>query len=250
VPPEPQETAEAKPEPPPPPPPEPEKPPEAKAEEPPPPAGSAQPPPQSVLRPVFQFGEKDAGPRLSQGDSAREGAAPPPAEPAPEVQEAAEPQALAAASAQEQAPEGLEEPAPMAAEAPEAPEVDAEKEAPEPQEGGTLASHAATGDVLATTAMGEVPRGVRAGRLCVTELREQLRNSLPPYYPDLLPSYRLTAGTVIDARKAAFRMNGEWYNLSYRCEVDDDATKVLSFAFNVGSRLPPGEWARRGLPAR
>ncbi|MEW9836454.1 DUF930 domain-containing protein [Mesorhizobium marinum] len=245
VPPEPQEEAKA-------PPPEPEKPPEAKAEEAPPPEGNAEPPPQSVLRPVFQFGEKDAGPKLSPGgDSAREGQAPSPAERAAEEQKAAAPQALAAANADEQTQQAPEAPAPKAEHSPDAPADEADKAAQaKPEEGGTLSSHAATGDIVATTAINEVPRGVRAGRLCVTELREQMRNALPPYYPDLLPSYRLTTGTTIDAQKAAFRMNGEWYNLSYRCEVDDDATRVLSFVYQVGGRVPPGEAARRGLPLR
>ena len=95
-----------------------------------------------------------------------------------------------------------------------------------------------------------MPRGVRAGRLCVTELREQLQNGLPPYYPDLLPSLPLDEGTVIDVPEAAFRMNGEWYDLTYRCEVDTNATKVVAFALRVGDLLPPSEWRRRGLPLR
>ena len=111
-------------------------------------------------------------------------------------------------------------------------------------------SEQSTGDVIATTAMRDLPRGVRAGRLCVTELREQLRNALPPYFPDLLPSYRLETGAVLDVPRAAFRMHGEWYNLSYRCEVDSDATRVLSFAFRVGEPIPPDQWGPRGLPAR
>ena len=98
--------------------------------------------------------------------------------------------------------------------------------------------------------MADVPRGVRAGRLCVTELREQLQNGLPPYYPDLLPSYRLEEGTVIDVPTAAFRVAGEWYDLSYRCEVDTNATRVVAFAFRVGGLLPRSEWTRRKLPAR
>ena len=85
-----------------------------------------------------------------------------------------------------------------------------------------------------------LPRGVRGGRLCVTELRDQLRNSLPPYFPDLLPSYRLEEGTaIVDVPVAAFRVGGEWYDLSYRCQVDPNATKVVGFDFRVGNRLSP-----------
>ncbi len=195
---------------------------------------------------MFQFGEKDAGPRkAADGNSAEDGSAAPEAEQKPEKQELAKPPALAAAKSDEQAarPGAPEKPATKPAQAAK------KQEAPKPKEAKKLFSQSETGDVIATTAMGDVPRGVRAGRLCVTELREQLQNGLPPYYPDLLPSYRLDEGTtVIDVPQAAFRVSGEWYDLSYRCEVDTNATRVLVFAYRVGAPLPPSEWKRRGLP--
>ena len=33
-------------------------------------------------------------------------------------------------------------------------------------------------------------------------------------------------------------------------EVDADATKVVSFGFNVGDPIPRSEWQRRGIPAQ
>lgn len=232
---------------PPPPVKQPEEPPEKKEETPPPTendaARQAAPP---ALKPVFQFGEKDAGPRESrEGNSAKEGSATPEAQPKPDQKDVAQPPVLTGSTpgnpaSQSGAPET---PAPK-------PDQTQKQEAPMPEEAKKLFSPKATGGVIATTAMGDLPRGVRAGRLCVTELREQLRNSLPPYFPDLLPSYKLDEGMVLDVPRAAFRMSGEWYELSYRCEVDTDATKVLSFAFIVGNLVPRSEWGRRGLPAR
>lgn len=75
-----------------------------------------------------------------------------------------------------------------------------------------------------------------------------MRNSTPPYWPDLLPAYRLGAGSVLEVREAAFRARGQWYDLSFRCEVDADATRVLSFAFNVGDAIPRDQWRARGFP--
>ena len=234
-----------------PPPPPPAKSEEKKAEKPPPQnneaarAAATQP----VLRPVFQFGEKDAGPRQSpDGNSPQEGSASPEAERKPDKKDVAEPPALTADKQKGQAappPGAPETPSPKPTQAAR------KQEAAKPKEAKRLFSQNATGELNATIAMGNVPRGVRAGRLCVTELREQLRNSLPPYYPDLLPSYRLDEGTtVIDAPRAAFRVAGEWYDLSYRCEVDANATKVVAFAYRVGAPLPPSEWERRRLPVR
>lgn len=215
---------------------------EAKAEEP-EQAKAGPPPSMSVLQPVFQYGEKDAGPREApDGNSAEEGSAPPPAE--PDKQEPADqPVALTAGAAGEASPGGTpDKPAASGVEI-------VEESVPQPEEAKRLFSQKATSNPIATTAMGNVPRGVRGGRLCVTELREQLENGLPPYYPEILPSYRLGEGTVIEIRKAAFRVGGQWYDLSYRCEVDANATKVVGFAFSVGAPLPPSEWRRRGLPS-
>lgn len=246
---------QAKAEPPPPPADEakPEEPEQAKAE-PPPPADEAKaeepeqakagpPPSMSVLQPVFQYGEKDAGPREApDGNSAEEGSAPPPAE-SDKQEPADQPVALTAGPAGEASPAG----------APDKPAVSGveivKESAPKPEEAKRLFSQKATSNPIATTALGNVPRGVRGGRLCVTELREQLENGMPPYYPEILPSYRLGKGTVIEVRKAAFRVGGQWYDLSYRCEVDANATKVVGFAFSVGAPLPPSEWRRRGLPS-
>lgn len=229
----------------PPPPPKPEQ--QAKAETPPQEKNEAVPqqsPP--VVRPVFEFGEKDEGPRETRdGDSAEDGAEAP-----TKQQDQAETEAVQAPpAATEQAMNGI--PQPVAPDVPtprpaDAPEV--EKPA-KLQEAKKLFSRAALGGPVASTAMGGVPRAVRVGRLCVTELREQLLRASPPYLPDLLPSESKNDGTTVDIPKTAFRANGQWYDLTYRCAVDADATKVVSFAFRVGDPIPRSEWQRRGLPA-
>lgn len=200
-----------------------------------------------VLRPVFQFGEKDAGPReAADGNSAEDSSASATAPGDPDKQGLAEPLAVTAVEAPDQAaqPGTPEIPAPKPADA-----VKVQKPS-QLQEAKTLFSQKITGDPIATTAMRDVPRGVRAGRLCVTELRAQLLNALPPYFPDLLPSDELTGGTVIEIPNTAFRANRKWYDLSYRCEVDKDAMKVVSFAFHVGDPVPRSEWERRALPSQ
>ena len=100
----------------------------------------------------------------------------------------------------------------------------------------------------ATTAKGNLARGLRAGKLCVTELRSQLNNSIPPRWPDRLPTYRLTTGNVLQVRRSAFRENARWVNLQFRCEVDRAVTKVVAFQLKVGTPVPRSQWRKRGLP--
>jgi len=301
-PPEPEKKEEAKkedakkeeqPPPPPPPPPAPPKE-EAKQPEPPPPKqeeakqeeqpGNEQsrPQPVPVLRPVFQFGEKDTGPRKSEkGNAAQEAGSP--SEAKPDVTEAEQPKPtdkkpedvveappatpvpddinvpeidVASANPQLNGPSSGAAPDALLMEiVPPPPSVSAKTDpaktptqnnAPELKEAKTLFSSQATNDPIAMTAMGNLPRGTRAGELCSTELREQLRNA--SYWPDFLPSPRLPTGTVLDAKGVGFRARGQWYDLSFRCEIDADATKVVSFAFRVGDAVPRGEWRKRGFP--
>lgn len=224
------------------------------------PAASAQPKPEAapapdpalarapvpVMRPVFQFGDRDAGPERSLAGNSAQPDPKPAAEPAePEaatpmlrsgIKQAGESQASMVD--EPEAPEpGPAEPSSKTAKA--SPLVRAKK----------LFSASMTDDPVATTAMARIPRDRRGGMLCGTELREQLINASPPNFPELLPSVRLTSGTVIEV-DAAFQADGAWRSVSYRCEVDDKATKVVAFALKVGALIPRSDWQRLGLPSQ
>ncbi len=121
---------------------------------------------------------------------------------------------------------------------------------PELRQAKTLFSKRATGDPLATIAIAYVARDVRVARLCATELTQQLRHTSPSYFAEIVPFDRLKEGTVVENYRASFHSNWEWYDLSYRCEVDADATKVVSFAFNIGKPLTAEEFRRLALPFR
>lgn len=193
-----------------------------------------QPPPVANLRPVFHFGRKDGGPRRSDDGKS---AIPAKTAPAPPPRELVLKPDARDPDTEEHDKRTIAVPAP-------------ELPIPAPAKPRPVLAPTVTGELIATTAMDKLPRGMRAGELCATELREQLRRSMPPYWPDLLPAYRLDEGTVLQVRKGAFRANARWYDLRFRCEVDADATRVESFAFEVGAPVPQGEWSRRGFPAR
>lgn len=247
-----------------------------------------------LLRPVFEFGERDSGPRQDTSGNAVEEAAKPaemppeaneapveePEPPATEAVEEAEPPQptslpdsinvpeIDAASAgdesdgaqsaqqsddttvaltQERPAEKPEQPV-ETQQAPDASADEAVQAKTELDEVTKLYSTSLTRDPAAMTAMRDIPRPDRADQLCVTELREQLRNGTPAYRPELLPSFQLKDGNVLTVSKAAFRANGQWFNLRFRCEVDPDATRVLSFAFEVGEAIPKRDWKRFGFP--
>ncbi|MGN6537773.1 MAG: DUF930 domain-containing protein [Mesorhizobium sp.] len=237
--------------------PEAEKPPEKKAEPPPPPPPAketpASPSPVPSFNPVVQYGEKDSGPKKSlEGNSAEEEAKPSDTQQPPDEQTEAEKEDTEADDAEVELalPDAAATPTARPTETARPKETAKKPGAPKLRQAKKLFSPSANGAPLATTAMGDLPRSVRGATLCVSELREQLLRNAPPYFADLLPSSPLESGNVIDVPGVAFRANGQWRDLSYRCEVDSDATKVVSFAFRIGEPIPPGEWQRRGLPSR
>lgn len=118
--------------------------------------------------------------------------------------------------------------------------------------GGTTATRLFSRDISddprMRTAMNGMPQAARVDLLCMTELRAQLRTATPPYQADLLPSFRLESGTVLQPRRAAFRAGGQWYDLAFRCELNTQVTRVESFTFRVGAPVPRSEWSARGFP--
>ncbi|MER9643009.1 DUF930 domain-containing protein [Mesorhizobium sp. M0239] len=108
-----------------------------------------------------------------------------------------------------------------------------------------LYSQGATGNAFATSSMENVPRGQRVATLCGNVLSRELQTA--DYTVKWVPTITLDKGNVLNPPQAAFSTRNAWYNLNFRCEVDADATRVLSFNFRVGSLVPPGEWASRGF---
>ncbi len=91
----------------------------------------------------------------------------------------------------------------------------------------------------------------RIKQLCTIEALEQVRRQRPGSFPDLLVPFGHSGGRISDyalnASGGAFRSRGDWYNINFKCTVDNSRSKVVSFSFAVGDRVPRGEWSSRGL---
>jgi len=109
-------------------------------------------------------------------------------------------------------------------------------------------SRSKTSDPIARLAMAMVSRDERFDRLCGTELVAQLKHGSPAYNPVLFPRVVRPQGNVFDLPNGSFRDAQGWRELSFKCEVDSEAMKVVSFAFSVGKPIPKSEWQSRGFP--
>lgn len=108
----------------------------------------------------------------------------------------------------------------------------------------TLFSSTEDGNSIAQAAIEGLPRNKRVAVLCASELRAQLAYGSPSYRPYALPQYGLRAGNLLDIDDAAFGTAKGWYHVRFRCEVDTDATKVVSFAHEVGALIPRSQYGK------
>ncbi|WP_037111672.1 DUF930 domain-containing protein [Pseudorhizobium marinum] len=208
--------------------------------------------PTPALRTVFEFGEETTGPEMSRdGDAATDAREPPEVteEPIEEPVEPPAPDVLSAGPGVSPNP-SIAEPAPpeVVEEAAEEDEQTAEAPLVALTEATTLFSQAVTDDLLAQTEIGDLSHPVRAALLCDTELTAQLRNASPPQDPEFVPKQPMTEGTVLELRNTGFFSVGQWHDLSFRCEINEEATKVIGFSLFIGAPVPRSEWRNRGFP--
>ena len=102
-------------------------------------------------------------------------------------------------------------------------------------------------------ALGKLPPERRIVQICSIEALEQVRHAKPGAFPDLLVPFSdgggLIESHVLSAKGGAFRSREGWFEIAYRCEVDAETTRVVSFRYEIGAAIPRNQWARRELPA-
>jgi uncharacterized protein DUF930 len=99
--------------------------------------------------------------------------------------------------------------------------------------------------------LNQMAGGDRIIQLCNIEAMEQIHRWKAAFLPDFLMAYamagvRLTESTV-EAKGGAFRSKRRWYNISFKCEVTPDLSKVAAFEFLVGDEIPGNQWAEHNL---
>ncbi|RUM03060.1 DUF930 domain-containing protein [Rhizobium anhuiense] len=248
------------------------------------------PQPQRVARPVFEFAEKDSAPEQSERGIPQQAEAPksPVVETKPEETSPAEPPQPQKPEVQDTVPAA--NPLPQDIELPEVETAEAnpEKNGPaatghdeaktnfepaKPSTNSTATTSSKPPDVEAKEsnkltkaktlftddfvsdravkmAMNNLPRSTRGGRLCWSELREQLLHSSAAYDPNIIevPQYELPNGNFLALKGSAFYDGQKLHQLAFSCEVNDNATKIVSFEFGVGNVIPKSEWARYHYP--
>jgi Domain of Unknown Function (DUF930) len=102
-------------------------------------------------------------------------------------------------------------------------------------------------------AFGKLPPKRRVVQLCSIEMLEQIRRNVPGSAPDIIGPTSITKENIdeqlMDVMDAAYHSRGQWFELSYHCEIDPKSLKITSFRFNMGAAIPKSEWGARQLSA-
>jgi hypothetical protein len=93
----------------------------------------------------------------------------------------------------------------------------------------------------------------RLEQTCDVEVMERINQDTNPYNPDRIEAYAFEMPVIGEdersfiAHGAAFRSQGNWYRLSFRCVTGPRHLDAHSLEYAIGAKIPQSEWQRYGL---
>ncbi|MEI2298615.1 DUF930 domain-containing protein [Ensifer sp. MJa1] len=97
-----------------------------------------------------------------------------------------------------------------------------------------------------------LPVKKRILQLCNLEALEQIRSQRPDTPPEGLVPFGPKGGFItknrMDASGGAYQNKANWYDVDFKCVVNEDATEVTSFSIAIGGQVPKAAWRQRRLP--
>lgn len=91
----------------------------------------------------------------------------------------------------------------------------------------------------------------RLEQRCDAEVLDRIAHDDNRFHPDRVVAYATQEpkmqGDEIKTRGGAFRSQGEWYHVAYKCLTAPDHMEVLSLRYRIGDRIPEDEWDRYNL---
>lgn len=111
---------------------------------------------------------------------------------------------------------------------------------------------AAASDARFENALRQLDPVARLEQVCDLAAMARIDRDPNKFHPDRAMAGALAepkmGETSIEAKGAAFRSGGKWYQLSYSCRTSPDQMKVLSFDYRIGAAIPEEKWDSYGLP--
>lgn len=113
-----------------------------------------------------------------------------------------------------------------------------------------LAVHAAVADTRFEKSLRMLDPTTRLEQLCdftaLTRIDKDKTFRADRAIGNALVDTKVTADTI-EAKGAAFRSRGKWYQFAFTCRATPDHMKVLSFDYQLGAEIPEDKWQSYGL---
>lgn len=91
----------------------------------------------------------------------------------------------------------------------------------------------------------------RLEQRCDAEVLDRIAKEDKQFHPDRVVAYATqepdVEGDEIKTKGGAFRSNGAWYHVAYKCLTAPDHMEVLSLRYKIGGRIPEDEWEQYNL---
>jgi hypothetical protein len=118
-------------------------------------------------------------------------------------------------------------------------------------EAKVLYSEKAIADPRFKQALLKLPVKVRIRQICTAEALEQIRNQRPNTPPEGFVPFGPRGGFIFDNRMeasgGAYHNKSNWYDVDFKCLVNEDATELVSFSIAIGNIVPKATWEKRRL---
>ena len=91
----------------------------------------------------------------------------------------------------------------------------------------------------------------RLEQRCDAEVADRIASEDKRFDPDKVIAYATQDpkqnGDEIKTRGGAFRSDGQWYHVAYKCVTAPDHMQVLSLRYRIGDKIPKDEWDQYNL---
>jgi Domain of Unknown Function (DUF930) len=91
----------------------------------------------------------------------------------------------------------------------------------------------------------------RLEQRCDAEVLDRITHDDHKYKADRVVAYAFATpemgADAIRSAGAAFRSNGQWYRLKFKCETAPDHMEVLQLRYRIGDEIPETDWTKYNL---
>jgi hypothetical protein len=115
----------------------------------------------------------------------------------------------------------------------------------------SLTSEAMAMDQRTYASLRRLDPDLRLEQVCDLAAMEHIGRETHKFRPDRaksdITSHPAHLGDILQAPGAAFRSNGNWYELSFVCRASSDHLEVKAFKYEIGKMIPESQWDDYGL---